>query len=73
MAGSSFFGFAGAFMVPFVFGALLDAGGGATAYRAWVLAFFGVAAVSVAGIVALGQESRSATIGSTFIARRAGR
>ena len=44
-----------------------------SAYRAWVLAFAGVAAVSVAGILALGQESRKATIGSTFIARRAGR
>lgn len=73
MAVYSFFGFAGAFMGPVVFGALLDAGGGATAYRAWVLAFGGVAAVSVAGIVAVGQESRSATIGSTAIARRAGR
>jgi MFS family permease len=73
MAVYSFFGFAGAFMGPIVFGALLDAGGGAAAHRAWILAFAGVAAVSVAGIVALGQESRNATIGSTFIARRAGR
>jgi MFS family permease len=73
MAVYSFFGFAGAFMGPVVFGALLDAGGGATVYRAWVLAFFGIAAVSVAGVVALGQESRNATIGSTFIARRAGK
>lgn len=64
MAVYSFFGFAGAFMGPVVFGALLDVGGGASAYRAWVLAFAGSAAVSVAGILALGQESRSATIGS---------
>ena len=73
MAVYSFFGFGGAFMGPIVFGALLDAGGGAAAHRAWILAFGGVAAVSVAGIVALGQESRSATIGSTRIARRAGK
>ena len=73
MAVYSFFGFAGAFMGPIVFGALLDAGGGAATHRAWILAFGGVAVVGVVGIVALGQESRSATIGSTRIARRAGR
>jgi MFS family permease len=73
MAVYSFFGFAGALMGPITFGALLDAGGGADSHRAWILAFFGVALVSVAGIVALGQESRNATIGSTRMARRAGR
>jgi hypothetical protein len=72
MAIYSFFGFAGAFMGPIAFGALLDAGGGASSHRAWMLAFSGLALVSVAGIVALGQESRSATIGSTR-ARQAGR
>jgi MFS family permease len=59
MAVYSFFGFAGAFLGPIVFGALLDAGGGAESHRAWILAFCGVAAVSVAGILALGQESRT--------------
>jgi len=73
MAVYSFFGFAGAFIGPIVFGALLDAGGGAASHRAWMLAFAGVALVSIAGIVALGQESRNATIGSTRMARRAGR
>jgi MFS family permease len=73
MAIYSFFGFAGAFLGPIAFGMLLDAGGGAASHRAWILAFGGVAVVSVAGIVALGQESRNATIGSTRIARRAGR
>ena len=73
MAVYSFFGFAGALMGPITFGALLDAGGGAASHRAWMLAFAGVAAVSVCGVAALRQDSRSATIGSTRVARRAGR
>jgi hypothetical protein len=47
-------------------------GGGAASTRAWLPAFCGVALVSLAG-AALGYASRSATIGSTRIARRAGR
>lgn len=73
MAVYSFFGFAGALMGPITFGALLDVGGGELSHRAWLLAFGGVALVSLAGVVSLRQESRSATIGSTRIARRAGR
>jgi MFS family permease len=53
MAVYSFFGFAGAFMGPIVFGALLDVGGGASSQRAWLLAFAGLAAVSLAGAAAL--------------------
>jgi len=53
MAAYSFFGFAGALAGPIVFGALLDAGGGAAVRRGWMLAFLGLAAVSVAGVVAL--------------------
>lgn len=73
MAVYSFVGFGGALLGPITFGALLDAGGGAAAPRAWLLAFSGVALVSLAGVAALGYESRSATIGFTRIARRAGR
>jgi len=58
MAVYSFFGFAGALMGPITFGALLDAGGGAASHRAWMLAFAGVAAVSVCGVAALRQDSR---------------
>jgi MFS family permease len=53
MAVYSFFGFGGALAGPITFGALLDAGGGATLRRAWILAFAGLAAVSLAGIAAL--------------------
>jgi MFS family permease len=73
MAVYSFFGFGGALLGPITFGALLDLGGGAASTRAWLLAFAGVALVSLAGVAALGYASRSATIGSTRIARRAGR
>ncbi len=73
MAVYSFFGFSGALMGPITFGALLDAGGGAVSHRAWLLAFAGLAVVRLAGAAALGYESRSATIGSTRMARRAGR
>ncbi len=58
MAMYSFFGFAGALMGPVTFGALLDAGGGAGSHRAWLLAFAGVALVSLAGVAALGAARR---------------
>lgn len=54
MAVYSFFGFGGALLGPITFGALLDAGGGASAHGAWRLAFAGVAIVSLAGVAALG-------------------
>jgi MFS family permease len=58
MAVYSFFGFSGALMGPITFGALLDAGGGASAHSAWLLAFTGVAVVSLGGVVALrGSDS----------------
>jgi len=53
MAVYSFFGFGGALVGPITFGALLDAGGGAALRRAWILAFAGLAAVSLAGVAAL--------------------
>ena len=53
MAVYSFFGFAGALLGPITFGALLDAGGGASSDRAWLVAFGGLAAVSLAGVAAL--------------------
>jgi MFS family permease len=53
MAVYSFFGFGGALVGPITFGALLDAGGGASLRRAWILAFAGLAAVSLAGVAAL--------------------
>jgi MFS family permease len=59
MAVYSFFGFAGALMGPITFGALLDAGGGASAHRAWMLAFTGVALVSLAGVGALKESASS--------------
>lgn len=60
MAVYSFFGFAGGLMGPIAFGALLDAGGGASSHRAWLLAFVGGALVSLAGVAALGSTSRAA-------------
>lgn len=59
MAVYSFFGFAGALMGPITFGALLDAGGGSGARAAWLLAFSGIALVSVAGVAALAPASRA--------------
>lgn len=53
MAVYSFVGFGGALIGPIVFGALLDAGGGESARRAWLLAFAGLAAVSLGGVAAL--------------------
>jgi MFS family permease len=53
MAAYSFFGFGGALAGPIVFGALLDAGGGASLRRAWIFAFAGLAAVSLGGAAAL--------------------
>ena len=58
MAIYSFFGFAGALMGPVTFGALLDAGGGAGLHRAWLLAFSGLALISLAGVAALGAARR---------------
>jgi MFS family permease len=54
MAVYSFFGFSGALMGPIVFGALLDAGGGTSSHRAWLLAFSSIGLVSLAGVAALG-------------------
>jgi MFS family permease len=59
MAAYSFFGFGGALMGPITFGALLDAGGGAASHRAWLLAFSGLALVSLAGVAALGAARRA--------------
>ena len=59
MAVYSFFGFAGALMGPIIFGALLDAGGGAASRRAWLLAFSGVALVSLFGVAILGRTKGS--------------
>jgi len=59
MAAYSFFGFGGALMGPITFGALLDAGGGAASHRAWLLAFSGLAVVSLAGVAALGAARRA--------------
>jgi MFS family permease len=53
MAVYSFFGFAGALAGPITFGALLDAGGGASSHGAWMLAFSGLAIVSVLGATSL--------------------
>jgi MFS family permease len=58
MAVYSFFGFAGASMGPVTFGALLDAGGGAASRRAWLLAFAGLAVVSLFGVAVLGRTAR---------------
>jgi MFS family permease len=58
MAVYSFFGFGGAFIGPITFGALLDAGGGESSHGAWLLAFSGLAAVSLAGAAALGAGRR---------------
>jgi predicted MFS family arabinose efflux permease len=64
MAMYSFFGFGGAFVGPIVFGALLDAGGGEAAPRAWLLAFGGLAAVSLAGVAVLRDAGTSRAGGS---------
>ncbi|MEO6237275.1 MAG: MFS transporter [Vicinamibacterales bacterium] len=65
MAVYSFFGFSGALIGPITFGALLDAGGGAGTRRAWLLAFSGIALVSLAGVAALGSQGRATRVGST--------
>lgn len=59
MAAYSFFGFGGALLGPATFGALLDAGGGASSHRAWLLAFSSLALVSLAGVTALGAARRA--------------
>ena len=61
MAVYSFFGFSGALVGPITFGALLDAGGGAVSHRAWLLAFSGLALVSLAGVAALGAARGAPT------------
>jgi len=48
MAVYSFFGFAGGLAGPVIFGALLDAGGGTGRVTAWMLAFGGMAVISLA-------------------------
>jgi MFS family permease len=53
MAVYSFAGFGGALAGPILFGALLDAGGGETAPRTWLLAFCGVAAIGLTGVAVL--------------------
>jgi predicted MFS family arabinose efflux permease len=53
MAVYSFVGFGGAFVGPILFGALLDAGGGESVPRAWLLAFSGLATVGLAGVAVL--------------------
>jgi predicted MFS family arabinose efflux permease len=53
MAVYSFFGFAGGLLGPVIFGALLDAGGGTARVTAWLLAFGGIACISVAASLAL--------------------
>jgi MFS family permease len=60
MAVYSFFGFGGALAGPITFGALLDAGGGESSHGAWLLAFAGLAAVSLAGAAALGAARKDA-------------
>jgi MFS family permease len=62
MAVYSFFGFAGALMGPVTFGSLLDAGGGAASHFAWLLAFSGLALVSLAGVAALGAARRDRAV-----------
>jgi MFS family permease len=57
MAMYSFVGFGGALAGPIVFGALLDAGGGEAAPRAWLLAFGGLAAIGLAGVAVLRQRA----------------
>jgi predicted MFS family arabinose efflux permease len=61
MAVYSFFGFSGALMGPITFGMMLDAGGGSSSHRAWMLAFAGLAAVSLAGVAALRGTSAART------------
>jgi MFS family permease len=63
MAVYSFVGFGGALVGPIAFGALLDAGGGASAPRAWLLAFTGLAAVSVGGVAALTSRGARPSVG----------
>jgi MFS family permease len=53
MAVYSFFGFGGGLLGPVIFGALLDAGGGTTRVAAWLLAFGGIASISLAASVTL--------------------
>jgi predicted MFS family arabinose efflux permease len=55
MAVYSFFGFAGGLAGPVIFGALLDAGGGATRVTAWLLAFGGIACISLAASLTLAR------------------
>jgi MFS family permease len=59
MAVYSFFGFGGALVGPITFGALLDAGGGAASRHAWLLAFSGVAVVSLFAVAILGRTMGS--------------
>jgi MFS family permease len=53
MAVYSFFGFGGGLVGPVLFGALLDAGGGAARVSAWLLAFGGIACISLAASATL--------------------
>ena len=53
MAVYSFFGFAGGLVGPVIFGALLDTGGGTAHVAAWLLAFGGIACISLAASIAL--------------------
>jgi MFS family permease len=53
MAVYSFFGFGGGLVGPVIFGALLDAGGGAARVSAWLLAFGGIACISLAASATL--------------------
>lgn len=65
MAVYSFFGFGGALVGPITFGALLDAGGGAASHRAWLLAFAGLALVSLAGVMALAGAGKAGVKSAT--------
>ncbi len=49
----SFAGFAGGLAGPIIFGALLDAGGGTSRAAAWMIAFAGIAAISVTAALVL--------------------
>jgi predicted MFS family arabinose efflux permease len=58
MAVYSFFGFAGGLVGPVIFGALLDAGGGSARVTAWLLAFGGIACISLAASATLLRAAR---------------
>jgi len=58
MAVYSFFGFAGGLVGPVIFGALLDLGGGTARVTAWLLAFGGIACISLAASATLMRAAR---------------